>query len=97
MLPEPFSNSISSFFFVLMGQLLCFRISFLDQLNVPFRCFNAFLRFLLKGVQYINSLPNLERKDHAVSVRSIPQGDLKNAATHTFKRLGIFRHASKLD
>jgi hypothetical protein len=51
-------NALS--FFVFMLQLLCFPISLPDQINVPFRGLDGFLRFLLKGVQYINTATHLD-------------------------------------
>jgi len=69
-----------------MCQLLCFRIPLLDQVNIPLRGLNAFFRLLLKGVQNINSLPNLHGQDDPVCVRGVSKGNLKNAATHTFER-----------
>src|ERR1039458_10844233 len=78
--PEPSSNLIALRFFVLMRQFLCFRVPLLDQLNVAPWGFNAFLRFLLKGMQNINPPSDLYRQHDTVSVGGISQGNLENAA-----------------
>jgi len=67
------------FFFLLMGQLLCFPVSLPDQINVPLGGCNAFPRFLLKGVQNVNPRANLDRQHDPVGVRGVPQGNLKDA------------------
>src|SRR5208282_2096717 len=95
--PEPSSNSIGFRLFVLMGQFLCFGISLLDQVNVPFRGCNAFLRFLLKGAQNINPPANLQRQHDTVGVRRVAQGNLKNTAADTLEGFGTLRHTTKLD
>src|SRR5580693_2418066 len=67
--PDPSSNSIRFRLFVLMRQLLCFGVSLPDQVNVPLRSFNAFLRLLLKGVQNINPPADLDRQHDTKGVR----------------------------
>jgi len=73
-----------------MCQLLCFGVSLLDQVNVPLWGFNAFLRFLLKGVQNINPPADLYRQDNTIGVRRVPQGNFKNAAANPLKGLASF-------
>jgi hypothetical protein len=80
-----------------MRQLLCFGVSLLDQVNVPLRGFDAFLRFLLKGVQNINPPADLDRQYDTVGVRRIPQGNFNNAAADTLERFGVLGHTAKLD
>src|SRR5271165_1026787 len=95
--PEPSSNSTGFRLFVLMRQFLCFGVSLADQLNVPLRGFNAFLRLLLEGVQNVNPPADLNRQHHAVGVRRRSQGNFKNTAANTLERLGVLRHPTKLD
>lgn len=93
--PEPSSDLIGFRFFALTRQLLCFRVSFLNQVAIPLRGLNTFLRFLLKGVQHINPFAKLDRRNDTINVRCIAQGGLNNA--DTLERFGIPRHAAKLD
>jgi hypothetical protein len=51
--------------------LLRFRVSLLDQFNIPpCRC-NAFLRFLLKGMQHIHPLAELDGYHGSISVAGL--------------------------
>ena len=50
-----------------------------DQINVPLGGCNAFRGFILKGVQNVNPLANLDRQHDPVGVRGVPQGNLKDA------------------
>src|SRR4029077_11520618 len=97
MLPEPSSNLIGLRFFVLMRQLLRLRVSPFYQVNIPLGRFHASPRFLLKGVQNINSLANLNRQNHTVGVRRVSQRNLKDAASYALERLRVFRHAAELN
>jgi hypothetical protein len=80
-----------------MCQLLCFDVWLLDQINVPLWRFNAPLRLLLKGVQNINPLADLNRQYDSIGVRRVSQGKFKNATADTLERFGVLRHAAKLD
>jgi hypothetical protein len=48
-------------------------------------------------VQNINPPPKLHRRHHAVGIRGVAQGELKNAAADALEGLGIFRHSAELD
>ena len=48
-------------------------------------------------MQNINPITDLNRQHYTVRVRRISQGNLKDAASHAFKRLGVFRHAPELN
>src|SRR6204780_5804338 len=97
MLPEPSSNSIGFRLFEFMCQLPRLCVSPLNQVNIPLGGFDASLRFLLKGVQNINPLADLNRQHDAIGVRHVSQRDLKNAASDALEGLGAFRHSSELD
>src|SRR5260370_17160558 len=71
--PEPSSDLIGFRFFVLTRQLPCFRVSFLNQVAIPLRGLNTFLRFLLKGVQHINPFAKLDLRNDTINVRGIAQ------------------------
>jgi hypothetical protein len=60
-------------------------------------CFNAFLRLLLKGMQYIDLLAELDGQHRAVGFGVLPQGDLEYAAAYPLERLGVPGHAAELD
>lgn len=47
-------------FFHTIGQLPCFCITLLDQVHIALRGRDAFLRFLLRGVQHINPSAKLQ-------------------------------------
>jgi hypothetical protein len=79
-----------------MCQLLRFGVSLLDQVNVPLRGFNAFLRLVLKGVQNINPPADLDRQHDTVGVGRI-SGQSQNAAANALERLRVLRHTAKLD
>src|SRR6516162_6137799 len=95
--PDPTSTLVDFRLFVLTGQLLCFGVSSLDQIDVPLRCLNASLRLLLKGVQNIDSCAQLYCRHHAISVGGIAESKLNNAAADAFKRFRILGRAAELD
>src|SRR6516165_5682129 len=95
--PEPTSTLVDFRLFVLTGQLLCFGVSSLDQIDVPLRRLNAFLRLLLEGVQNIDSCAQPYCRHHAISVGGIAESKLNNAAADAFKRFRILGRAAELD
>src|SRR5215813_14239794 len=95
--PEPTSTLVDFRLFVLTGQLLCFGVSSLDQIDVPFGCLNASLRLLLKGVQNIDSCAQLYCRHHTIRVGRIAESKLNNAAADAFKWFRILRRTAELD
>src|SRR5439155_17184432 len=95
MLPEPSSNVGSWFLFLMFRPFLCFRVALLDQVHILLGRRNAFLRFLLKGVQHL--LAELDGYHRAVGVAAVPQSDFEHAAADSLERLGILRHPAELD
>src|SRR6185437_13159244 len=95
--PDPTSTLVDFRLFVLTGQLLCFGVSFLDQIDVPLRRLNASLRLLLKGVQNVDSCAQLHCRHHTISVGGIAENKLNNAAAHAFKWFRILRPTTELD
>src|SRR5581483_2731270 len=95
--PDPTSTLVDFRLFVLTGQLLCFGVSSLDQIDVPLRRLNASLRLLLKGVQNIDSYAQLYCRHHTIRVGGIAESKLDNAAVHAFKWFRILRRTAELD
>src|SRR5215472_3815542 len=83
--PDPTSTLVAFRLFVLTGQLLCFGVSSLDQIDVPLRRPNACLRLFLKGVQNIDSCAQLYCRHHAIRAGGIAQSKLDNTAANAFK------------
>src|SRR6266567_3693110 len=73
-----------------MCQLLRLGVTLFDQVKIPLRRFHASPRFLLKGMQHINPLADLNRQNDTVRVRPISQSDFQNAAADALERLGVF-------
>jgi hypothetical protein len=68
----------------------------LDQVHILLRRGDAFLRFLLEGMQHINVGADLDGHHGAVSFAVMPEGDLEDAAANPLLRLGILGHPAIL-
>src|SRR5262250_779018 len=95
--PDPTSTLVDFRLFVLTGQLLCFSVSSLDQIDVPLRRLNASLRLLLKGVQNIDSCAQLYCRHHTIRVGGIAESKLDYATADAFKWFRILRRTAELD
>src|SRR5215469_3477047 len=95
--PDPTSTLVDFRLFVLTGQLLCFGVSSLDQIDVPLRRLNASLRLRLKGVQNIDSCAQLYCRHHAISAGGMAESKLNTAAAPAFKWFRTLRRTAELD
>jgi hypothetical protein len=68
----------------------------LDQVHILLRRGDAFLRFLLKGMQPIDVPAKQEGHHRANCLAVMPNGDFEDAAADSFERLGILRQPAIL-